>query len=92
MNKEKLHNDFGKILLIHSVLVQALGEYAREAQDNDDNIAAHSFAAIILLGYQINRDFAKGNFSDAIKIAEPMAVLLDQMLRPEQSPSEQAVS
>lgn len=81
---------------IHHVLVTALAEYAEKEESNDDNIAAHNFAAVITLAYQINKDFAKGKLSDAVAMAEPIAILIDTMRshfeKPEQAPAEQAVS
>jgi len=89
-------NDVLKIGRIHHALVNALAEYAEKNENNDKHIAAHTFAAIITLAYQLNKDFAKGTLSEAVAMTEPIAILIDEAIKfagnREQSPSEQAVS
>lgn len=95
MNALDQTNDILKISRIHHALVNALATYAEKEESNDQNIAAHTFAAVIVLAYQINKDFAKCTLSDAVAMTEPIAVLIDEAIRysnQEQSPSEQAVS
>ena len=88
--------DIKNIGKIHHVLVTALAEYAKKEESDDGNIAANTFAAVITLAYQINKDFAKGTLSEAVAMTEPIAELIDCAMRyaveQEQSPSEQAVS
>jgi len=98
MDTTVLKKDINHIGKIHHALVTALAEYAEKEESNDDNIAAHTFAAVITLAYQINKDFAKGELSDAVAITEPIAIIIDTAMRrsqfekPEQAPAEQAVS
>lgn len=81
---------------IHHALVTALAEYAEKEESNNEHIAAQTFAAVITLAYQINKDFAKGTLSEAVAMTEPIAELIDCAIRysfdQKQSPSEQAVS
>jgi len=91
------NQDIKHIIKIHHAIVLALASYAEKEEGSDENIAAHTFAAIITLAYQINKDFAKGTLSEGVAITEPIAVLIDAAIKysaseQQTSPSEQAVS
>lgn len=76
-------------------LVKAVSKLVENDENEDENIAAHTFAAIILFAYQVNRDFAKGTLSEAVAMTEPIAVIMDEAIRQslkDQPSSEQAVS
>lgn len=89
--------DAKQIIRIHHAIVMAIAEFTEKDKGENEHIAAHTFAAIITLAYQINKDFAKGTLSEGVAIAEPIAVLIDSAIKnsanaPQTSPSEQAVS
>lgn len=75
------NQDVKNIIKIHHVIMMALAEYTEKEEGNDENIAAHTFAAIITVAFQINKDFAKGTLSEGVAIAEPIAVLIDAAMK-----------
>lgn len=88
---KEIENSIKNIGEIHHVLVNALNESFKKEEFHDENIAQNTFAAIITLAYQINRDFAKGTLSESIAITEPIAQIVDSFMRLA-AEQEQAVS